>query len=226
MKFIEFKNVEVTFQTKTQKIKIFKDLNISFDKGEFVAIVGPSGMGKSTLLNLISGFLKPNAGKVLIEGKSLMKMSDKELCEYRNKSIGFIFQTFNLIPQFNVRDNIAVPILLRSDCDDKSFIDERITSLLCKVQMTNREFEYPNTLSGGEQQRVAFARAIANSPDIILADEPTGNLDSANSEILINMLCDLCNDEGKTIITVTHDERLMERAVRKVYIEDVIAKDL
>lgn len=223
MKQIEFKNVELFFQTKNQRIKIFKDLNIGFDKGEFVVIYGPSGMGKSTLLNLISGFVKPVKGEILIDGTNIMKMKDKEICQYRNKSIGYIFQTFNLIPQFNVRDNVAVPLLLSSN--DQNLIDERISALLEKVNMRSREYEYPNTLSGGEQQRVAFARAIANTPDIILADEPTGNLDSVNSDNLIEMLWDLCEDEGKTVICVAHDEKLIEKATRKINIEDIIDRN-
>lgn len=221
MELIELKNVDLSFQTKTQRINIYRDLNISFKKGAFVTIIGPSGMGKSTLLNLISGFVKPNKGEILIEGNNIMKMSDKDICRYRNKSIGYIFQSFNLIPQFNVRDNIAVPLLL--GLSDKDYINDRISSLLNMIKMTNREYEYPNTLSGGEQQRVAFARAIANSPEIILADEPTGNLDSKNSDNLIDALSDLCVKEGKTIISVTHDQKIMERADIKINIEDIIA---
>lgn len=223
MKIIEFKNVDLAFQTKTQKIEIFKDLNISFSKGEFVTIMGPSGMGKSTLLNLISGFVKPNEGEILVNGNNIMKMTDKEVCEYRNKSIGYIFQSFNLIMQFNVRDNVAVPLMLNSN--NKDDIYGRVSELLDFIKMTNREYEYPQTLSGGEQQRVAFARAIANSPEIILADEPTGNLDSDNRDNLIDMLWDLKEKEGKTIISVSHDEKIIERAETVINIEDIIAKD-
>lgn len=220
---IQFNNVKLTFYTKTQKIKIFKDLNMTIDKGEFLTIVGPSGKGKSTMLNLISGFIKPNAGEIFVEGKNLVKMSDSESCKYRNRKIGYIFQAFNLIPQFNVRDNVSVPLLLNGM--DKSAINIRINELLERVNMKNRELEYPNTLSGGEQQRVAFARALANSPDIILADEPTGNLDTRNGLNIIEMLYELYEKEGKTIICVSHDDRLRERAARAINIEDITCVD-
>jgi len=221
--YIEFKNLEMSFYTKSQKISIFNNLNLSFESGTFIAIVGPSGMGKSTMLNLISGFIKPNKGIVLVDGNDIVKMSDKDTCEYRNKKIGYIFQSFNLIPQFSVKENIAVPLILSNYT--KPQIDDKVDALLESVGMTKRKFEYPNTLSGGEQQRVAFARAIANNTDIILADEPTGNLDTKNGERLIDMLWELCI-KGKTIISVTHDERLRERATKIINIEDITFSDL
>lgn len=222
MGFIELQNVGLVFKTKTQRIEIFRDLNLTFHKGDFVTIVGPSGMGKSTLLNLISGFVKPTAGEILIDGKSLTQMKDKEICTYRNQRIGYIFQAYNLIPQFHVRDNVAVPLLLNGQ--PKDAVEKQVTALLEQVKMTDRAYEYPNTLSGGEQQRVAFARAIANSPDIILADEPTGNLDSTNAEKLMGMLEDLWK-AGKTILCVTHDEKLKNRANTVINIEDIVYRE-
>lgn len=222
MNFIELQNVGLVFKTKTQRIEIFRDLNLAFQKQDFVAIVGPSGMGKSTLLNLISGFVKPTAGEIFIDGKSLTAMKDKEICAYRNQRIGYIFQAYNLIPQFNVRDNVAVPLLLNGQPKDAA--EQQVTALLEQVKMTDRAYEYPNTLSGGEQQRVAFARAIANSPDIILADEPTGNLDSTNAAKLMDMLEDLWK-AGKTILCVTHDEKLKNRANTVINIENIAYKE-
>lgn len=220
---IKFNDVEMTFYTKTQKISIFKNLTLSINKGEFLSVVGPSGKGKSTLLNLISGFIKPNSGEITVDGINLVRISDKDICSYRNKKIGYIFQAFNLIPQFNVWDNVAVPLLLSGV--NKETINIRINELLERVNMTNRKMEYPNTLSGGEQQRVAFARALANSPDIILADEPTGNLDTRNGMNLIEMLYELYEKEGKTVISVTHDDRLRERSAKVINIEDITCID-
>ncbi|MDR0286914.1 MAG: ABC transporter ATP-binding protein [Clostridiales bacterium] len=216
--YISFQNIELTYYTKTQRIPIFKDLNLTIDKGEFVCLYGPSGMGKSSLLNMVSGFVKPNSGKITIDNTEINKMHDKELCNFRNKKIGYIFQAFNLIPQFNVRQNIAVPLTIAKL--DKKEIEPCIDELLERVGINNRQREYPNTLSGGEQQRVAIARAIANSPDIILADEPTGNLDKKNGQNIIQMLKEL-NDEGNTVIAVSHDSSLIELAEKTIDVEAI-----
>jgi putative ABC transport system ATP-binding protein len=146
-------------------------------------------------------------------------MNDAQVCDYRNKRIGYIFQTFNLIQQFNVRDNVAVPLLLSGMKKKESY--KKVEELLEKVGMTNRMFEYPRTLSGGEQQRVAFARAMANSPDIILADEPTGNLDTRNGEIIVNLLMETNKEYGTTVLCVSHDERIIEKGQRTILIEEI-----
>lgn len=219
MSFIEFKNVELTFQTKVQRIPIFRNLNLDIEQGEFLTIAGPSGQGKSTLLNLVSGFVKPTSGEIWVDGKNLNKMNDTQVCNYRNKRIGYIFQTFNLIQQFNVRDNVSVPLLISGMKKKEAY--EKVDELLEKVGMTNRLLEYPRTLSGGEQQRVAFARALANSPDIILADEPTGNLDTKNGEIIVNLLLEANSDNETTVLCVSHDDRIIEKGQRKLLIEEI-----
>ena len=208
MSFIEFQNVGLTFQTKTQRIPIFDGLNLNIEKGEFVTIYGPSGKGKSTLLNLVSGFLRPTAGKIMVDGSDLGKLSENAVCKYRNKRIGYIFQSFNLIQQFNVYDNVSVPLLLSGM--KKADIKNRVEELLETVGLAERKMEYPRTLSGGEQQRAAFARAIANGPDIILADEPTGNLDTANGERLIELIKELNRSKQITVLCVSHDPRIIE----------------
>lgn len=223
MSFIEFKNISLTFQTKVQRIPIFNDLNLEIEKGEFLIIAGPSGKGKSTLLNLVSGFIKPTSGEIWVDGKNLNKMNDTQVCTYRNKRIGYIFQAFNLIQQFNVSDNVAVPLLLSGM--KKNEVNKRVDELLDIVGMTNRKLEYPRTLSGGEQQRVAFARALANNPDIILADEPTGNLDTKNGEIIVNLLHEVNKNNGATVLCVSHDERIIETGQRTIRIEDITCVD-
>lgn len=219
MNYIELRNITLTFQTKTQKIPIFKNLNLSFSKGDFATIYGPSGKGKSTLLNLVSGFVRPNAGNVIIDDTDLGKMTESKISEFRNKRIGYIFQAFNLIQQFNVKDNIAVPLLLAGN--KKAEVKRRVDELLEVIGMAHRKMEYPRTLSGGEQQRVAFARAIANEPDIILADEPTGNLDSANGQHLIRLIKGLNEEREVTVLCVSHDERIITQGSRSIAIEEI-----
>lgn len=208
MSFIEFQKVSLTFQTKTQRIPIFEELDLEIGKGELVTIYGPSGKGKSTLLNLVSGFLRPTDGKIFVDAADLCTMPETAVCKYRNQRIGYLFQTFNLIQQFNVWDNVSAPLLLSGM--QKTEIKKRVEALLETVGLSERKLEYPRTLSGGEQQRAAFARAIANDPDILLADEPTGNLDAANGEKLIEMLRTLNRSRNITVLCVTHDPRFIE----------------
>lgn len=223
MAFIEFKDVELTFQTKSQRINIFKDLNMDIEKGVLAVIYGPSGKGKSTLLNLVSGFLQPTKGNVIVDGVNIGKMSETDVCKYRNKRIGYIFQSFNLIQQFNVTENVTVPLLFAGKSKKEAV--KKAEELLEQVGLQDRLKEYPRTLSGGEQQRVAFARAIANEPDIILADEPTGNLDGASGEKLIGMIRDLNREKGMTVLCVSHDTRVIEligqEGIQGINIEDI-----
>lgn len=227
MSFIEFQNVSLTFQTKTQRIPIFANLELHIEKGEFVTIYGPSGKGKSTLLNLVSGFLRPTDGKIFVDGNDLCKMSEKAVCKYRNKRIGYIFQAFNLIQQFNVWDNVSVPLLLSGM--KKTDIKKRVEELLEIAGLSNRRTEYPRTLSGGEQQRVAFARAVANDPDILLADEPTGNLDTENGERLIELIQDLNKKNHITVLCVSHDPRIIaleeKENTKKIDIETITKQE-
>ena len=218
MSFIQFKNIDLTFQTKTQRIPIFKNFNMDIEQGCFATIYGASGKGKSTMLNLISGFVTPNKGTIIVDGKDIGKMKEKELCEFRNKSIGYIFQAFHLIHEYNVIDNVAVP--LRISGIKKKAAREMVSPLLADFSLENRAKEYPATLSGGEQQRVACLRALINKPKLILADEPTGNLDKKNGEIVIDILRRAQKEDGATILCVSHDPRIIEQSDVKINIEE------
>lgn len=203
--YIKFQDLSLTFKTNTQTIPIFHDLNLSFEKGSYTVIYGASGKGKSTLLNLVSGYVIPNKGKVLIDNTDISHMPEKQKCEYRNKKTGYMFQNFNLIQQLNVRDNVAVPLFIAGISKKEAYL--QVENLLSKINMTSRMYEYPNTLSGGEQQRVAFARAIANNPEIILADEPIANLDRENGNIILQLFEELWK-KGVTFLCVSHDQRM------------------
>ena len=210
-KIISMRNVDLSYQTKHQKVDILKNLSIDIERNEYLIIMGKSGAGKSSILNLISGFLCPNHGKVIIDGKDISQLSEKQLCEFRNKKIGFIFQNFNLIRQFSVLENVMVPLLISGV--NKKEAQKIGRELLNKVMLEDRENHFPNQLSGGEQQRVGIARALANNPDIIIADEPTGNLDELTGCRILDIL-DEIHKEGKTIVLVTHDEDVAWRATK------------
>ena len=198
------------------KVVAVDNASFEVEKGEFVAIVGASGSGKSTLLHLIGGVDKPTSGKVIIDGVDLYKMNSDEISIFRRRQIGLIYQFYNLIPILNVRENITLPIELDSNKVDK----ERLEEVLKLLNLKNRETHLPNELSGGQQQRVAIARAIINNPAIILADEPTGNLDKNSSEEIISLL-KLSNKKYKqTIIMITHDLEIASNADRVITIED------
>lgn len=218
-KLIKLQDINLSYKTKTERVEIFENLNIEFNKNEFAVIIGPSGIGKSSLLNLISGFLKPDSGQVLVMNEDISKFDENRLCNYRNKKIGYVFQFFNLIYQFNVRENIAVPLILSGL--DKKEIDDRVDELLELIGLKHRQKHYPEELSGGEQQRVAIARALANNPEIILADEPTGNLDKKNSEKILEFFKEIHN-KGKTIIMVTHDNNICKYATNVYDFEKII----
>ena len=218
-KIITFNQVNMSYQTKYQRIPLLNNLNLSFEKGEFAVILGPSGTGKTTLLNLIAGFLKFESGEILVNGKDISKLNETEICNFRNKHLGFIFQFYNLIHSLNTEQNILAPLLISGL--DKSRAECRVNELLEKFGMMHRRFHHPMELSGGEQQRVAIARALANHPDIILADEPTGNLDKKNGHIILDMLSEI-NKEGKTIIIVTHDMNLVDRATKVYRMDDLL----
>lgn len=215
---ITLKNVNLSYQTKYQKLDILKGLNMEIANNEYVVIMGKSGTGKSTILNLISGFLSANNGNVIVNGKDISNLTEKEICEFRNKTIGYVFQSFNLIYQFTVLENIMVPMLIAGT--KKAEAKERARGLLKKVMLENRGNHFPNQLSGGEQQRVGIARALANNPDIVIGDEPTGNLDEATSKCILDIFDEIHKD-GKTIVLVTHDEDVAKRATRVVKMSDI-----
>ena len=198
-------------------VAALRDVSVSFQEGEYVAIMGPSGSGKSTFLNLLGCLDTPTSGQYFLGGQDVSTFSDDELSEIRRKRIGFVFQSFNLIPELSVIENIEVPLFYQGM--DEQHSQERATELARTVGLGHRLRHQPTELSGGEQQRVAIARAMANDPLIILADEPTGNLDSKNGAEILALVTRL-HQEGKTIITVTHDEEIAGHAERIIRFKD------
>lgn len=213
---IILQNVTKTVQSGTEDLTILDDVSLEIPDGEFVAVTGASGSGKSTLLGLIAGLDAPSSGEILIDGASVTKMSEDELAELRSKKIGFIFQSFHLIPSLTAFENILIPMEILGLKDAKS----RAEQLLSDVDLKNRGHHYPTELSGGEQQRIAIARAFANQPKILLADEPTGNLDSKNGNHIFDLMTNLHDQNNVTLVLVTHDQHLAERAQRQVVLKD------
>lgn len=216
MEILKVENLNKTYGKGENKVEALKNINFSVSKGEFVAIVGASGSGKSTLLHLLGGLDRPTDGKVIIDGESIYNYKEEKLAIFRRRKIGFVFQFFNLIPVLDVEENIALPALLDNDKIDRSYLDEIISIL----GLTDRKSHLPSELSGGQQQRVSIGRALLNKPSIILADEPTGNLDSKNSKEVIEMLKFTARKYNQTLILITHDIKIAEMADRVVTIED------
>lgn len=199
-------------------VKALDNVNLRIDPGEFTAIVGPSGSGKSTLLQQIGGLDIPNEGKVLLKDKPISQMSGKELSDFRRDHIGFIFQAYNLIPVLSAAENCEYIMLLQGIAATER--KERVYRMLAQVGLEGKEDRLPGQLSGGQQQRVAVARAMVSQPDIILADEPTANLDSQTGMELLDMMHELNRNEGMTFVFSTHDPKIMDRASRLIYVED------
>ncbi len=198
------------------EVRAIDNTNIEIQKGEFVAIVGKSGSGKSTLLHMLGGLDIPTSGKVFIGNKDIFELREEELAVFRRRKIGFIFQAFNLVSSLNVWENIVLPIGLDGKEVDEAFVKDILNTL----QLEHKVENLPNTLSGGQQQRVAIARAIASKPDIILADEPTGNLDSKTGDEVISLLKMSAKKYGQTLVVITHDEEIAQMADRIIVIED------
>lgn len=209
-------NLNKTYGKKENEVRALQNANIEIKKGEFVTIVGKSGSGKSTLLHLLGGLDTPTDGKVLIGNKDIFAMSEDKRAVFRRRKIGFIFQSFNLISSLNVWENIVFPMGLDGKRIDEGFVKEIVRTLDMEEKVKN----LPNTLSGGQQQRVAIARALASKPDIILADEPTGNLDSRTGEEVIGLLKMAVEKYGQTVVMITHDEDFAQIADRVLVIED------
>ena len=214
---ITLEQVRKTYSMGDTEVEALKDSNVDIEEGEFVAVMGPSGSGKSTLMNMIGALDTPTDGEVFIDEEAISGLSEDELALLRSKNIGFIFQQFNLIPSMNATENVALPMLFRGK--SKKERTERAEEILEKVGLGERLHHMPSELSGGQRQRVSIARSLANDPEIILADEPTGNLDTETGENIMELLTEL-NDEGKTIIMVTHDENDAEYADRIIKIVD------
>jgi putative ABC transport system ATP-binding protein len=204
------------YKSGDQTLAVLKDVSFTVEQGDFVAIVGPSGSGKTTLLGLLAGLDTPTRGKVILDGHDLTTMTENERAKLRGEKVGFVFQTFQLIPTLTARENIQVPLELQGT--DGSA--ERALDLLERVGLESRGHHFPMQLSGGEQQRVALARAFANSPRILFADEPTGNLDAASGARVFDLLATLNRESGSTIILVTHDATLAARASRVIRLND------
>ncbi len=199
-------------------VRAVDHINCEIADGEFVAIVGPSGSGKSTLFNLIGGLDRPTSGHVYIGSVDISQLATKEVAYLRCHRIGYIFQTFNLLPVRTALENVALPLLIAGARAAES--DERAAELLDKVGLGSRLHHRPSELSGGQQQRVAIARSLANRPNIVLADEPTGNLDTKTGQEIIDLLCELNRSEGVTVVSATHDPKMIEAAGRRLNIED------
>ncbi len=216
MTLIEVKNLNKIYGSGETEVKALKNINLNIEQGEFVAIVGQSGSGKSTLLHLIGGVDIPSSGEVIIDGKNIYKLKEKELSILRRRKLGFIFQFFNLIPVLTAQENIEMPVLLDNEKIDKKYMNE----LLRILGLEERKNNYPSQLSGGQQQRVSIGRALANKPSIILADEPTGNLDSKNSKEVLELLKYCAKKYNQTLILITHDINIAKSADRVITIED------
>ncbi len=200
------------------EVRALDEVDLAICKGEYISVMGPSGSGKTTILDVLSTMMRPTKGKVFIDGKDTTKMSNSELASFRGKKIGFIFQTFNLLPKLSALENVMVPMWINGF--DKSKREERGKALLEEVGLGDRLKNRPNQLSGGQKQRVAIARALALNPDIIVADEPTGNLDSKSGKMVMETITNLHKNDGKTIILVTHDESIGKKANRHITLRD------
>ena len=221
MDLLEVQSLSKTYGSGETAVHALKDVSFSVPKGEFVAVVGESGSGKSTLLNMIGALDTPTSGKVIIDGKEIFSMNDRKLTVFRRRNIGFIFQAFNLVPELTVEQNIIFPMLLDYQKPDKKYLEE----LLSVLNLKERRNHLPNQLSGGQQQRVAIGRALITRPALILADEPTGNLDSRNSSEVIALLKEASKKYEQTIIMITHNRQLAQTADRVLQVSDGVLTD-
>lgn len=220
---IEIKGLEKTYGSGRNSIQVLRGIDLDIAKGDAVSITGPSGTGKSTLLNMIGCLDNFDKGSLRLSGREVSSLSVDELSSFRNRHIGFIFQLHNLLPEFTALENVMIPLLIRRTPSKKA--REMSLELLKKFRMEDRAGHKPGEMSGGECQRVAVARAIVGEPDLVLADEPTGSLDSRNSMILLEILLDLCKEKGSTIVIVTHDMKIAEMTGRKIPMLDGLIVD-
>jgi len=218
---LEVKSISKTYGSGETAVHALKEVSFSVPKGEFVAIVGESGSGKSTLLNMVGALDNPTSGKVFIDGKDIFAMKDSNLTIFRRRNIGFIFQSFNLIPELTVEQNIMFPVLLDYQKPNKKYLEE----LLMVLNLKERRHHLPSQLSGGQQQRVAIGRALITRPSLILADEPTGNLDSQNSSEVIALLKEAAKTYEQTIVMITHNRSIAQTADRVLQVSDGVLTD-
>ena len=219
MNVIKTENLTKVYnEGKGNEVRALNGVSLAVEKGEFTAIVGPSGSGKSTMLNIIGGLDKPNSGEVLVDKTDIIGMKENELINFRLQNIGFVFQAYNLIPVLNAKENVGFIMLLQHK--SKKEIDNRVEALLKSVGLDSQASKRPNEMSGGQQQRIAVARALASKPKFVLADEPTANLDSKSTSDLLDIMEQLNEKEGITFVFSTHDQRVIDRAHRIVTLED------
>ena len=222
MEILRIENLCKTYGKGENEVKALDGVSFSVQKGEFISIIGPSGSGKSTLLHILGGVDTPTSGKVYVDGKDVYAQSPEQLAIFRRRQVGLIYQFYNLIPVLNVVENITLPVLM----DSRKVNDERLNDLLNTLNLRDRKNHLPNQLSGGQQQRVSIGRALMNAPAVVLADEPTGNLDSKNSQHILELLKLSNKKYNQTLIIITHDESIATQANRIISIEDgKIAKD-
>jgi len=214
---IRLDNVSVTYRLKGESVEALRNASLALDGGSFVAIMGPSGSGKTTLIQVIAGLLTPTAGNVIVSGQNLRQLDDRAISEFRNRTIGFVFQFFNLPSYYTALDNVALPLVFAGVSETER--RERARALLDEFGLGDRAIHKPEQLSGGEAQRVAIARALINNPKIILADEPTGNLDSSSGQEILKIFANL-NRNGKTLILVTHDPGIAKHCSRTIRLRD------
>lgn len=216
MEILRVENLSKTYGKGDNIVKALDNVSFSVQKGEFVAVIGPSGSGKSTLLHILGGVDIPTGGKVYVDGQDVYAQNEEKLAIFRRRQVGLIYQFYNLIPVLDVKENITLPVLL----DGRKVNKERLEELLVTLKLKGREKHLPNQLSGGQQQRVSIGRALMNAPAIVLADEPTGNLDSKNSQEIVDLLKMSNKKYNQTLIVITHDEDIALQADRVIEIED------
>ena len=222
MEIIRVENLTKVYGTGGNQVRALDGVSFSVEKGEFLAVIGPSGSGKSTLLHILGGVDRPTEGKVLMNGEDVYAQNEEQLAVFRRRQVGLIYQFYNLIPVLNVVENITLPVLM----DGRKVNEERLAELIGTLGLTGKEGNLPNQLSGGQQQRVSIGRALMNAPLVVLADEPTGNLDSRNSQEIVELLKLSNRKYGQTLIVITHDENVALQADRILSIEDGrIARD-
>lgn len=222
MEILRVENLSKTYGKGDSMVRALDGVSFSVNKGEFISIIGPSGSGKSTLLHILGGVDKPTYGTVYMDGQDVYAMNDEQLAVFRRRQVGLIYQFYNLIPVLNVTENISLPVLM----DGREVNRERLSELITTLRLEGREKHLPNQLSGGQQQRVSIGRALMNAPAIVLADEPTGNLDSKNSHEIVELLKLSNKKYGQTLIIITHDENIALQAGRIIALEDgKIARD-
>jgi putative ABC transport system ATP-binding protein len=216
MEILRVEDLTKIYGKGESRVKALDEVSFSVEKGEFIAIVGPSGSGKSTLLHMLGGVEKPTSGRVFVDGKDIYEQNDEELAVFRRRQIGLIYQFYNLIPILNVKENISLPFLM----DGRNVNESRLEELLEVLDLKNRQNALPGQLSGGQQQKVSIGRALINAPALVLADEPTGNLDSKNSQEIVELLKKSNKEYKQTLFLITHDENIALQAERIIFLDD------